>query len=171
MIVSVAAAFGETVNVDADGESVKLPDVAVLTVSAIAVLAVAVPDVPVTVTVDVAAAAVLLAVSVSTLLLFAGFVPNDAVTPLGNPETESVTLPLNEPASAIEIVSVALLPSVSDSDVLEGVREKLPDVPPPPPPQVTPLRANDVGTEFVALFQDPLKPTPVTLPPAGMLPL
>jgi len=167
-IVSVAPAFGETVNADADGESVKLPDVAALTVNAMAVLAVAVPDVPVTVTVDVAGAAVLLAVSVSMLLPVAGFVPNDAVTPLGNPETERVTLPLNEPTSAIEIVSVALLPSVSASDVLDGAREKLPDV---PPPQVTPLRANDVGMEFVTLFHDPLKPTPVTLPPAGMLPL
>lgn len=171
VIVSVTPAFGETVTDGSAEKSVKLPDVAGLTVNAIVALAVNVPELPVTVTLDVPEAAVLLAVSVRMLLLVAGFVPNDAVTPLGSPEIESVTLPLNEPESAIEMVSVALLPSVSDSDVLVGVSEKLPDVPPPPPPQVTPFTANEVGTEFVALFHEPLKPTPVRLPPAGILPL
>lgn len=169
VIVSVAPAFGETVSADSAGESVKLPDVAALTVSEIAALAVAVPDVPVIVIVDVPAAAVLLAVSVRMLLLVAGLVPNDAVTPLGNPETDSVTLPLKEPVSAMEIVSVALAPSASDSEAFVAASEKLPDVPPPAPPQVTPFTANDVGTELVALFHEPLKPTPVMLPPAGML--
>lgn len=170
VIVSVAPAFGESVTEDADGESVKLPDVPLLTVNAIVVLAVAVPDVPVTVNVDVPAVAVLLAVSVSMLVLGAGLVPKAAVTPLGRPETVSVTFPLKDPTSTMEIVSETLLPSASDSDVLDGVSEKLPDVPPPPPPHVTPFTANDAGIEFAALFHVPVKPTPVTLPPAGMLP-
>jgi len=38
-------------------------------------------------------------------------------------------------------------------------------------PQVTPLSMNEVGIALVALFQVPLKPMPVRLPPAGMLPL
>jgi len=170
VIVSVAPAFGETVSEDAAGDSVKLPDAPELIVRVIAVVAVAVPDVPVTVTVEVPAGAALLTASVSMLLLVAGLVPSEAVTPLGNPETESVTLPVNDPESVMEIASVALFPSVSDRDVLDAVSEKLPDVP-PPLPHVTPFRAKDVGAEFAALFQEPLNPTPVRLPPAGMLPL
>jgi hypothetical protein len=171
VIVSVAPAFGETVTLEAEGVSVKLPDVPVLTVSAIVALAVADPDVPVTVSVEVPAGAVLLAISVSALLLVAGLVPKAAVTPFGKPEIASVTFPLKDPTSTMEIVSLLLPPSVSESDVDDGVSEKLPDEPPPLPPQVTPLSANDAGTELVALFHVPVKPTPVTLPPAEMLPL
>ncbi len=84
--------------------------VALLTVNATVVLAVRVPEVPLIVTVDVPAVAELLAVSVSTLDAAVGFVPNDAVTPLGKPEAVRVTLPLNPPAPVTVIVSVALLP-------------------------------------------------------------
>lgn len=124
--VSVAPALGETVTLVSAAEIVKVPDVPVLTVSAMVAVAVIDPEVPVTITEVVAAAAVLLAVSVSTLLLVAGFVAKAAVTPVGNPVTDSVTLPLNEPTSTIEIVSVALAPSVRETDVLDGVSEKLP---------------------------------------------
>lgn len=37
--------------------------------------------------------------------------------------------------------------------------------------QLVPFTANEVGTEFVMLFQLPLKPIPLWRPPAGMLPL
>lgn len=47
------------------------------------------------VSVYVPAAALLLAESVSMLLLFVGFGFQRAVTPVGRPETESVTFPLN----------------------------------------------------------------------------
>ena len=47
---------------------------------------------PVTVTVVVPAAAVLAAVKVSVLELDVGFGEKDAVTPVGNPETASLTL-------------------------------------------------------------------------------
>jgi len=74
------------------------------------VVAVVLPDVPVIVTVAVPVVAVLLAVRVSTLVLVVGFVPNDAVTPLGRPEAANVTLPVNPPTSVTVMVSVALLP-------------------------------------------------------------
>jgi hypothetical protein len=50
-------------------------------------------DVPVIVTVDVPVAAVLLAVSVSVLVEVAGLGLNAAVTPLGTPVVDKVTLP------------------------------------------------------------------------------
>ena len=58
------------------------------------VVFVSVPDVPVIVTVTVPVPAVALAVKVSVLLLVAGLGLNSAVTPLGKPDAERVTLPL-----------------------------------------------------------------------------
>jgi len=55
------------------------------------------PDVPVMVSVAVPTAAVVLAVSVNTLEVTAGFGLNAAVTPLGTPDTEKVTLLLKPP--------------------------------------------------------------------------
>lgn len=78
--------------------------------SAIVVVALNVPEVPVMVTVEVPAVAVALAVSVSTLLLVAGLVPNEAVTPLGKPDAARVTLPAKGLTSVTVIVSVPLLP-------------------------------------------------------------
>ncbi len=92
---------------DGEGESVKL---GLVTVNATVVLAVRLPEVPLIVTVDVPTVAELLAVSVSTLDAVVGFVPNNAVTPLGRPDAARVTLPLNPPAPVTVIVSVALLP-------------------------------------------------------------
>ena len=84
-----------------------------LTVNAMAVLAVRLPEVPVMVTVNVPSAAELLAASVRTLDAVVGLVPNDAVTPVGRPEAARVTLPLNPPAPATAIMSVALLPEAT----------------------------------------------------------
>jgi hypothetical protein len=61
------------------------------------------PEVPITLTVAVSAAAVALVVSVSVLLPVAGFGLKAAVTPLGNPEAESDTLPLN-PFSGVTVI-------------------------------------------------------------------
>jgi len=69
-----------------------------------------VPDVPVIVTVEDPVVAALLAVRVRTLLPVVGFVPNEAVTPLGKPDAASVTLPVNPPTSVTLIVLVPLLP-------------------------------------------------------------
>jgi len=59
------------------------------------VVAVRLPDVPVMVTVVVPRLAELLAVTVSVLIPVAGFGEKDAVTPVGSPETERLTLPVN----------------------------------------------------------------------------
>ena len=94
-------------------------------VRAIVVLAVKLPDVPVMVTVAVPVVAVLLAVSVRTLLPVVGFVPKDAVTPLGKPEAARVTLPLNPFTSFTEMVLEPLLPCVSDRLLGEADSVKL----------------------------------------------
>jgi hypothetical protein len=79
--------------------------------SAMVVDAVSDPEVPVIVTVTgPPTVAELAAVSVSTLGPVAGLVPNDAVTPLGNPLAERVTPPLKPFAPVTVIVSVLLLP-------------------------------------------------------------
>jgi hypothetical protein len=46
------------------------------------------------VTVDIPEVAVLLAVSVKTLVVVVGFVPNAAVTPVGKPDADKLTLPV-----------------------------------------------------------------------------
>ncbi len=68
------------------------------------------PDVPVIVTVAVPVAAVTLAVRVSVLLLVAGSGLNAAVTPLGKPDVERVTLPLKPFDGVMLIVLVPWLP-------------------------------------------------------------
>ena len=88
--------------------SVKLG--AALTVRATLVVALRFPEVPLMVTVVVPVLAVPLAVSVSTLLPVVGFVPNAAVTPLGNPDAARVTLPLNPFWSVTIMVDVPELP-------------------------------------------------------------
>lgn len=73
--------------------------------------AVCVPDVPVTVTVYCPRLAVLLAINVSVLLPVVGFGANDAVTPLGNPETDRFTLPLKPYIGFTETYDVNEVPS------------------------------------------------------------
>lgn len=64
-----------------------------------------------TVTLTVPGVAELLAVRVSTLLAALGFVPHDAVTPLGKVDvTAKATLPLNPPASIPVMVVVWMCP-------------------------------------------------------------
>src|SRR5208282_2113932 len=77
------------------------------------VVFVSVPDVPLIVTVTVPVAAEALAVKVSVLLLVAGLGLKAAVTPLGKPEAERVTLPLKPPCAVMVIVLVTLLPCVT----------------------------------------------------------
>lgn len=119
-----------TVKLAGEADSEKFGDAGALTVSEIVVVWVRVPDVPVIVTVDVPVVAVELAVSVRTLLEVAGFVPKPAVTPAGNPEAESVTLPLNPPEGVIVIVLLPLVPCVTLKLAGEADNVKFGDVVP-----------------------------------------
>jgi hypothetical protein len=93
------------------------------------VVAVVVPEVPVTVTVKAPVVAVLLAVSVSTLEVAEDVGLNEAVTPLGSPDTVNATLPVNPPVSATVMVSVPLAPCFTDTVDAEGLRVKPDDDP------------------------------------------
>ena len=62
------------------------------------------PDVPVTITLNVPIAAELDAVRVRLVLDVVGLMPKAGVTPLGNPETLKVTLPLNPFAGLMVMV-------------------------------------------------------------------
>jgi hypothetical protein len=168
VIVSVALLPCVTDRVEADGASVKLAGVLATTVRATVVVSVMAPEVPVMVTVAVPTVAVLLAVSVSTLDPVVGLVPKAAVTPLGNPEAARVTLPVKGLMSVTEMVSVALLPCVTERVDADGVSLKLPVV---GLVQVFPLMANDEGTALVTPFQVPSNPIPLVLAPAASLPL
>lgn len=78
-----------------DADSVKFGGA--VTVSEIVVVFVKLPDVPMTVTVTVPVVAVLLAVRVNALVLVVLLGLRDAVTPLGRPEADKLTLPLKPP--------------------------------------------------------------------------
>jgi hypothetical protein len=70
------------------------------------------PDVPVMVTVTVPVAAVPLAVSVNVLVLVVLLGLNDAVTPLGRPDADKLTLPLKPFCGVIVMVLAPLAPCV-----------------------------------------------------------
>jgi len=77
------------------------------------VLFVKLPEVPVMVTVAAPAVAVLLAVSVKVLVAMAGLGLKEAVTPLGKPDAEKLTLPLKPFWGVSEIVLEPLAPCVT----------------------------------------------------------
>jgi hypothetical protein len=99
-----------TVNAAGVAESVKLPPPVPVMVRLIVVVAVSEPDVPVTVTVDVPVVAVELAVNVSVLDVAEDVGLNAAVTPVGKPEAEKVTLPLKPFFGVTVMVLGALAP-------------------------------------------------------------
>ena len=123
--VSVMADPWVTESVGEDADSVKFGDCAAVTVSEMFELASNAPEVPVIVRLAVPGAAVLPAVRVSTLEPVVGLVPNDAVTPVGSPDTASVTLPANPPEPATITVSAVLLPGVKVNAELAGTIVKL----------------------------------------------
>jgi hypothetical protein len=83
-----------------------------VTVRVIVVVCVKVPDVPVMVAVTVPVMAVLLATNVNVLVVVVGFVLNDAVTPLGKPDADSLTLPTKPFWGVTATVLVRLPPCV-----------------------------------------------------------
>ena len=84
-----------------------------LMVSEMVVVWLSEPDVPVTVTEVVPVVAVLVAVKVRTLVDVAGFVPNEAVTPLGRADVASDTDPVKPPEGVTVIVLVPLVPCLT----------------------------------------------------------
>jgi hypothetical protein len=80
------------------------------TVRETGVVLVKLPDVPVMVIVTVPVVAVPLAVSVKVLLLVVLLGLNDAVTPLGRPDADKLTLPLKPFCGVIVMVLVPLAP-------------------------------------------------------------
>jgi len=78
----------------------------------VVVVFVKLPEMPVTVTVTVPVVAVLLAVSVTVLVFAVVLGLNDAVTPLGRPDADKLTLPLKPFCGITVMVLVPLLPCV-----------------------------------------------------------
>ena len=68
--------------------------------------------------------AVLLAVNVRALVDVVGFVPNDAVTPLGRAEFDRVTDPVKPPEGATVTVLLPLVPCFTVKLAGEAEREK-----------------------------------------------
>src|SRR6267378_655976 len=95
------------------------------TVREIVAVFVKLPDTPVAVTVTVPVVAVLLAVSVNVLLLAVLVGLNDAVTPLGRPEADKLTL-LLKPFSGVTVIVLAPAAPCTIATLLgEAEREKV----------------------------------------------
>ena len=105
-----------------DVESAKFP--VGFTVSDSAVVCAMLPDVPRMVTRVVPIGAVPVAVSVNVLRLVVLLGLKDAVTPLGNPEAEKVTLPVKPFFGVTVMVLVPLVPCVMARLPEEEEREK-----------------------------------------------
>lgn len=84
------------------------------------------PDKPVTVTVTVPVAAVLLAVNVSLLVLAVLLGLNDAVTPLGSPDADKLTMLLKPFCGVTVIVLAPLAPRWIVKLVGDAERAKFP---------------------------------------------
>jgi hypothetical protein len=94
MVVIVVVPLPPRRTFKAFGEAVSLKFHNGFTLSVIVVVALRLPDVPAILTVTDPVAAVALAVKVSVVVVVAGLGLNVAVTPLGQPTAERVTLPL-----------------------------------------------------------------------------
>ena len=81
------------------------------------------PEVPWTVTAKLPMVAFCVAVSVSTLEVVVGFAEKLAVTPLGSPVTEMLTLPVNPPTGTTDTVVVALPRRATDA--VAGERDRV----------------------------------------------
>ena len=82
------------------------------TVTKIVVVCIRLADVPAMVTAAVPVVAVLLATRVRVLVAVAGFGLNEAVTPLGRPATDKLTLPLKPFWGVTVMVLVPLVPKM-----------------------------------------------------------
>src|SRR6266849_6404792 len=112
VIVLVPLAPCVMVKLLGEAESVKFAVGTGFTVRETVVLLVKLPEVPVMVTVAVPVVAVLLAVSVKVLVLVVLLGLKDALTPLGRPEDDRLTLPLKPFCGVTVTVLVPLAPLV-----------------------------------------------------------
>jgi hypothetical protein len=123
VIVSVPLLPATTVSAVADGFSVKVP-VAGTTVSVMGTVAVLLPEVPVMVTVYAPAVTVLPTVSVRTVEVAEDVGLNEEVTPLGRPDMLNDTVPVNPGRSVTVMVSVPLVPWVTERLLDDAARVK-----------------------------------------------
>jgi len=161
-----------------DGDADRLKLGAAVTVSVSVMVLVKVPEVPEMVTVAVPVVAVVVAVSVSVLVVVAGFIPNDAVTPLGRSDADKVTAPVNPLRSLTVIVLELLAPCTKvrlpgDADnvkfgeaVTVNVTGLLSSMPGPTEttkgPEVAPVgivMVIDVGLQALTVTREPLSVT------------
>src|SRR6267154_1749789 len=94
------------------------------TVRLIVVVLVKLPEFPVIVTVAVPAVAVLLAERVSVLVVVAPPGLKDAVTPVGRPDADKLTVPLKPPSGATVMVLLPFDPCTSVTLLGDAVRVK-----------------------------------------------
>jgi hypothetical protein len=106
--VIVLVPLAPCVMLKGDAESVKVPET--VTTRVIVAVLVRLPEVPVIVTVTVPVVAVPLAVRVRVLEAVAGFGLNEAVTPLGKPDADKLTLLLKPFCGVTVIVLVPIAP-------------------------------------------------------------
>jgi len=116
------------------------------------------PAVPVIVTVAVPVAAALLAIRVRVLEAVAGLGLNDAVTPLGRPEADKVTLLVKPPCGVTVIVLVAFTPWTTLTLLGDAVSAKFP----------TTVTTRVIVVEFVRLPEVPVIVT-LTVPVLAVL--
>jgi hypothetical protein len=107
-----------------EAESEKFGTATAFTVRLMVVLRVKAPEVPVMVTVEVPVVAVPLAVNVTVLLVVVLPGLKDAVTPLGRPEADKLTLPLNPFTGLTVMVLLPLPPCVTVTLVGDAESEK-----------------------------------------------
>lgn len=124
VMVSVPLAPGAIVRAGAEGLIVKLPPV--VTVSVMVMVLLRAPEAAVMVTVDVPTVAAVLAVNVNTLVVVAGLMEAEPVTPFGRPVALRVTWPANGLMSVIEMVTLQVPPWGIVQLVTEGAIVKLP---------------------------------------------
>jgi len=141
VIELVPLAAWKTLTLLGDADSVKVPTL--FTVSETVVVLVKGPAVPVMVTLLVPTAAVPLAVNVNVLVFAVLVGLNDAVTPLGSPEADKLTLPL-KPFRGITVIVLAPLPPCVMATLLGDVERKKPGAGPPAGQLVTKLVAFSV---------------------------
>ena len=101
--------------------------------------------------VEVPVVAVELAVKVRTLVEVVGLVPNEAVTPDGSAEFESVTLPVKPPLGVTVIVELPLLPRVTLKLLGEADSEKL--------GVATPFTVNEIDVVWLSVPDVPVTVT------------